>query len=140
MENDDELKNKTLEDLLYMEFMKGYIPDETYSNHNRLKEWWDNLDEWEKQQIILDDYKSDNAKVEQKIEPQIEPHEHEEWEQNKYSRPGCRAGLAITLPVVFAIHSISYTDWYWSMAIFVGGSIVMRLLINVFDKVIGNPR
>jgi hypothetical protein len=30
MENDDELKNITLEDLLYLEYIKGNIPEETY--------------------------------------------------------------------------------------------------------------
>ena len=72
MENDDELKNITLEGLLYLEYMKGDITEETYYDHSKLKEWWDNLDEWEKQQIILNDYKFGNSK--------IESHEQQEWE------------------------------------------------------------
>jgi hypothetical protein len=83
MDNDDELKNITLEDLLYLEYIKGNIPEETYSSHSKLKEWWDNLEEWEKQQIILEDYKFGHSNVRQ-LEPEvnINPIEHEEWEQS----------------------------------------------------------
>lgn len=67
----------------------------------------------------------------------------EEWHRNKFKTPGWRAGLAGTLPAITAIRWLVYAPgWHklWAIAIFIGGMFLMRLLINLYDKLRGNPR
>ena len=62
------------------------------------------------------------------------------WHKKKFSMVGWRGWAANALPFVVGIHSLTYIQWYWSIAIIIGGGFIMRWLINLYDNLSGNPR
>lgn len=125
MENEEEIKQKIGEPLLYMAYRQGYISD---FNIDALWKWWDSL---------ADDKKVAIASA------IITEQRREEWHKKKFSILGWRAWLAGTIPAVFAIRWLVYAPGgqkWWAVAIFLGGGIVMRWLINIYDNLRGNPR
>jgi hypothetical protein len=125
MENEEEVKQKIREPLLYMAHRLGYISD---FDEDALWKWWDSLAPDKKKTIVS------GILIEQK---------REEWHRNKFKTLGWRVWLAGTIPAVFAIRWLVYATGgqkLWAIAIFLGGAIIMRWLINLYDNLRGNPR
>lgn len=125
MENEGEIKQKIREPLLYMAHRLGYISD---FDEDALWKWWDSLAPDKKEAI------ASGILIEQK---------REEWHKKKFSITGWQAWLAGAIPVVFAIRWLVYApseQKWWAIAIFLGGAIIMRWLINLYDRLRGNPR
>jgi len=125
MENEEEIKQKIGEHLLYMAYRQGYISD---FDEDALWKWWDSL---------ADDKKAAIASA------ILTEQKRAEWHRNKFKTLGWRVGLAGTIPAVFAIRWLVYAPGgqkLWAIAIFLGGAIIMRWLINLYDNLRGNRR
>jgi len=129
MEDEEEIKRRVGKALLRIAYLRGHIPKDVYLDRNALMRWWDSLDEPKKSEILED------------CATYIEA--ENEWHKKKFSVAGWRAWLAGTIPAVFAIRWLVYAPGeqkWWAIAIFLGGALIMRWLINLYDNLRGNPR
>jgi hypothetical protein len=119
---------------LEIAYIKGHVP-EHISDQDALIKWWDSLSEEEKNAIMCDVYEYSQSENERQG--------REEWHRKKFRTPGWRAGLAATIPTIFAIRWLVYASGaqkWWAIAIFLVGGFLMRLFINLYDRLRGNPR
>jgi hypothetical protein len=92
------------------------------------QKWWGSLDE---------DVKPVVAPF---VEMCVRRKRRDEFNKKKFRMVGWRGWAANVLPLMFGVHSLTYIGW-WGLPVFwIGGGIVMRLLINLYDNLRGNPR
>ncbi|MBL7062463.1 MAG: hypothetical protein ISS54_06985 [Dehalococcoidia bacterium] len=122
---EENIKKQIGEELLFMAYRQGHINS---LDTNALWKWWNDLPLDKKKAI------ANTILMERK---------REEWHKKKFSMLGWRAWLAGTIPALFAIRWLIYATGaqkWWAVAILLGGGILMRLLINLYDRMRGNPR
>ena len=105
-------------------FEKGYIPLEISSNPDSLQGWWTGLEEDRRQTISRD--------LMETIESRDGPRKREEWHRNKF-KGGWRSWLGNWIPAITGIRWLVYapgSQKWWAIAVFVGGSLLMHLVIN----------
>ncbi len=118
--------------MLNIAYLRGHIPKDVYFNRNALMRWWDRIDDERRNKIVSDCIAFIKAED-----------ERQEWHKKKFSITGWRAWLAGTIPALVAIRWLVYAPGeqkWWAIAIFLGGGILMRWLINIYDNLRGNPR
>lgn len=104
--------------------IRGHVPREIQNDPNKWSEWWKSLSD-ERRNAILNDC---TAYLDEHSQKRLKKEEELKAEQLT------RKGLTTALPVIVAIHSISYVpQWWYSVLIFLGVAFATRLLLLVWD-------
>ena len=122
-------------------FEKRYVPLEISSNPASLQAWWAGLKEERRQTISRDVVET--AEFEHELVRREEwQGKREEWHRNKF-KGGWRGWLGNWIPAITGIRWLVYapgSQKWWAIAVFVGGSLLMHLVINAYDSLRENPK